>query len=625
MHRARITTGCCLAMLSATLFASAANAQTPAPGFAINRFNPSERGSEWFAMDSLDLRGNFRPALGIVADYAHRPLAIYAQDGDERVALIQDQFFLHVGGSLVLFDRLRLGLNVPIALLNSGTTGSAEGFNVTAPDGAAIGDVRAGLDVRLLGTYEDPFTLALGAQFFLPTGSREAFTGDEAIRILPRVLAAGNIGVFTYAANLGVMYRAEDGGFAGKETGTEFAGGVSAGLRLADGKFVIGPELFGSTVIASSVTEPLDSKSPLELLGTAHLTLGQIRLGAGAGPGLTRALGEPKFRLVGSIEWVPPADEDTDGDKIMDRVDACVTTPGVASSDPKKHGCPTDRDGDGIWDKDDACPDVPGVANADPKKNGCPADRDGDGIYDKDDACPDVPGVASQDAKMHGCPMDADKSEIVPLDRDGDKVLDDDDKCVDVPGLREPPAGLTDAQKADWTKRFIGCPEDVDKDKIANLQDACPFNPGRESKDPTKHGCPYALVDACQIRITEAVFFKTGSDKIENIGERGKTSQTVLQAVLDVLKDNPQILKIEVQGHASQDKYPKNQELSEGRAQQVVQWLVSKGMDPNRLVPKGYGTSVPKPGVPIDLKNKELHQRVEFHVLEPQCAQKPQK
>ena len=36
-----------------------------APGFAINRFDPSERGSEWFALESLDLRGEARLAFGV--------------------------------------------------------------------------------------------------------------------------------------------------------------------------------------------------------------------------------------------------------------------------------------------------------------------------------------------------------------------------------------------------------------------------------------------------------------------------------------------------------------------------------------------------------------------------------
>jgi OOP family OmpA-OmpF porin len=57
-----------------------------------------------------------------------------------------------------------------------------------------------------------------------------------------------------------------------------------------------------------------------------------------------------------------------------------------------------DSDGDGIIDSLDACPQVAGVA----RYKGCPVpDRDGDGIIDEDDLCPDVKGIV----EYKGCPM----------------------------------------------------------------------------------------------------------------------------------------------------------------------------------------------------------------------------
>src|ERR1700727_64527 len=104
-----------------------ARAQQQIPGFALDQFDPSERGSDWFSLESLDLRGKVRPAIGIVGDYAYRPLAIYNGDGSLRSTVISDQFFLHVGASLVLVDRIRFGLNVPIALLEDGDGGALAG------------------------------------------------------------------------------------------------------------------------------------------------------------------------------------------------------------------------------------------------------------------------------------------------------------------------------------------------------------------------------------------------------------------------------------------------------------------------------------------------------------------
>jgi len=123
MIRTRTGVLCSLGLSSMLLVASGADGQeaTPAPGFALDRYNPAERGSEWFVVDSLDLRGHVRPAIGITFDYAHKPLAIFANadDANESVALVSGQLYAHFGGSLVLWDRVRVGLNVPFALLNS--------------------------------------------------------------------------------------------------------------------------------------------------------------------------------------------------------------------------------------------------------------------------------------------------------------------------------------------------------------------------------------------------------------------------------------------------------------------------------------------------------------------------
>jgi OmpA-OmpF porin, OOP family len=549
--------------------AQAQQATESAQGFAINRYNPAERGSQWFALESLDLRGHVRPAVGATLDLAYKPLVVYKPDGSEDTTVINTQFFAHIGASLVLWDRLRFGINFPFALQQSGERGTVGPLNVAAPSGAALGDLRLGGDVRLFGKYGDPITLALGVQLFAPTGNRAAFTGDETFRVLPRLSAAGNYGVLTYAAMLGVQYRGMTEGFVDTKTGTEFAGGASIGVKALGDRLVVGPELYGSTIISGTDDVKFKQpRAPLEVILGAHYTVGQFRVGAGVGPGLTRGVGTPALRAVASVEWVP----------------------GVVK--PVKRLVPT------------------------------PDDRDGDGIYDIKDACPDIPGVASDNAQLHGCPVDEAKGVLVSIDRDKDRVIDEADKCPDVPGLREPPAQLTAEQKSLWELKYIGCPDDIDGDKIANIPDACPTVPGQPHKDPARHGCPLVFVSECQIKIMDRIYFKTGSDKLETIGEKGKLTQAVLQAVVDVLKANPKITRIEVQGHASQDTYAKNQTLSEQRAASVVKWLIERSIEPGRLVPHGYGTTRPAQGVPVDKKNKELHQRVEFHILEPTCEAK---
>src|SRR5690242_18567842 len=103
----------CAAIAAVSFFSvSGASAQ----GFALNRFDPSDRGSSWFALDSLDLRGHLRPAIGLVGDWGYKPLVVYDSKGNEQSAIVEHQVLAHLGGSLVLWNRIRTGLNVPIAL-----------------------------------------------------------------------------------------------------------------------------------------------------------------------------------------------------------------------------------------------------------------------------------------------------------------------------------------------------------------------------------------------------------------------------------------------------------------------------------------------------------------------------
>lgn len=558
------------AILSFALFSGRdARAQSKSSGgYALDRFDPSERGSEWFALDTLDLRGHVRPAAGVVFDWAHRPLALYDKDGNVTKEIVGEQIFLHVGGSVVFWDRLRVAANLPIAIYETGDTGTLASNNTTypAPGGAGIGDLRLSGDFRFLGTYGDAFTLAGGVSVYFPTGSREKYTGDETLRLQPHVIGAGDIGPFVYSAKLGVNVRPDDRSFGDTKLGTEFNFGGAVGLRVLDKKLVIGPEVYGSTVFARAFDKPA---TPAEGILGFHYSAGDFRFGAGGGAGLTRGFGSPVARVVATLEWAPrfeKPEEDRDHDGILDKDDACPDTPGVHTDDPKTNGCPPppppegpkDTDGDGIMDPDDACVDVPGVKTDDPKTNGCPSDRDKDGILDKDDACPDVPGVKTQDPKTNGCPPDPDR----------------------------------------------------DKDGIPNEEDACPDEPGKKNPDPKKNGCPQAFIKDGQIRILDQVKFATASAQIV----KGKDSEDILNAVLKVLTDHPDITKVRVEGHTDDRGSAKlNTKLSADRAASVVKWLTQHGIAADRLTSAGFG-----PDRPIESnttpEGRQANRRVEFHI-----------
>jgi peptidoglycan-associated lipoprotein len=67
-----------------------------------------------------------------------------------------------------------------------------------------------------------------------------------------------------------------------------------------------------------------------------------------------------------------------------------------------------------------------------------------------------------------------------------------------------------------------------------------------------------------------------------------------LQGLITTLDENPTI-KIELSSHTDyRDTEERNDILSQKRAQSVVDYLIERGIDPDRLVAKGYGERVPR-------------------------------
>ncbi len=375
------------------------------PRHAVDRLEPSERGSEWFANESLDLRGGLRPSLGYVVSLSHRTLVV----GDR--APVDDLAYLHIGGSLVLVDRLRLSFNLPFQVYAGGESAVEEGVELLAPPKeGGVGDLRLGADLRVFGTHRRSITGAIGVQAWLPTGQRSQWSSDGVVRARPRAMVSGEAGVLVWAAQLGFFARER----------SEVTASAAAGVRLARA-FVVGPELLASTVVEDAFAK---RATPVEVLLGAHwLVDGTARIGLGVGTGLGDGLGAPAFRAMFGIEWAPeipsvrkprpanpngrggPLEPDEDHDGVPDAIDACPQVAGIKSDDPKKNGCPPDADDDGVDDLSDACPTIRGLVTNDPETNGCPdRDRDKDGIANDLDACPDERGAPDIDPHRNGCP-----------------------------------------------------------------------------------------------------------------------------------------------------------------------------------------------------------------------------
>jgi OmpA-OmpF porin, OOP family len=179
----------------------------------------------------------------------------------------------------------------------------------------------------------------------------------------------------------------------------------------------------------------------------------------------------------------------------------------------------------------------------------CPfLDDDHDGIPNGLDACPLVAGIR----ELQGCP---------PVDTDGDGIPDHLDRCPKVAGVPE----------------FQGCPAP----KLAEL------------KGP-------------KIEIHEAIYFKWGDSAVQ------ERSLGLLDDVAAVIKAHPEITRVRIEGHTDNSgEAVGNRHLSLLRAKAVLAYLVEKGINPSRLVAKGYGPDRPVT-TNVTAAGRRRNRRVDF-------------
>lgn len=147
---------------------------------------------------------------------------------------------------------------------------------------------------------------------------------------------------------------------------------------------------------------------------------------------------------------------------------------------------------------------------------------------------------------------------------------------------------------------------DRDADKIPDSVDRCPDVFGTADN----YGCPTykkVIVKPDKLELTEKIQFAWNEAVLL------EESYPLLDDVAQALKDN-KAFRVQVDGHASSEgTFDHNQTLSEARAEAVVAYLASHGIAKDRLVSKGFSSSVP-----IDTNStaagRENNRRVEFVV-----------
>lgn len=293
-----------------------------------------------------------------------------------------------------------------------------------------------------------------------------------------------------------------------------------------------------------------------------------------------------------------PKNPDTDGDGLKDgeEVRRYKTNPRMA-----------DSDGDGLSDGDEVF-----KYRTDPSQ----ADTDGDGLSDGDEVLKygtdplklDTDG----DTLTDGDEVLKYNTDPLKADTDGDGLTDWDE----VRSYRTDPTnpdtdgdGLTDFEEI-RTYKTDPLRADTDgggvNDGAEVLRKTDPLNP-RDDRPSGAQRSFQMLEEGGKPISLEGVSFISGSSKLLRAAER------TLERVYSALVADP-TLRIEIAGYTDNVGNPAiNRALSLRRAQAVKDWLVRRGIDPSRLIVKGYGMSDP-----IDTnatpEGRANNRRVEFHV-----------
>ena len=577
---------CLIAAAACTLLAATVQAQKPRD-LDIQNFRPAMDSKGLITLERSKALGTLEPSIGLFLNYAWDPLVQKIGGKDRSVVdnLGTGNFVLALGFANIV----EIGANVPVVISRGQKFGEGDSDKLSA-DG--FGDAQFSLKLRILDRERSTIGVALVPTVVLGSGEADAFTSHgQSVYFVPRLAVDWMFGNRVYMAvngaarlrdrrelsaatapvvdALGVVVPREDPVIVGKDI--QYGAGVGFILIPERLDFII--EGFGAAPIESGA----ERGNPLEALGALKVFLaGNSFLTLGGSYGFMNAAGDPTPRLFAGIVF-EPAIRDRDGDGLNDDIDQCPDDSEDKDGFMDEDGCPDpDNDEDGILDIVDQCPDLPEDKNGFEDDDGCPEgqrDRDGDGIVDMLDKCPNDPEDKDGFEDEDGCP---------DPDNDRDGILDAQDNCPN------------DPEDIDGFEDEDGCPDpDNDKDGLLDAVDKCPNEPENFNGIEDEDGCPEVpkrvFISGGKIQILDKIYFEFNKAVIR------PESYDILNQVAETLKQNPQILKVEIQGHTDSrgpDQY--NLDLSSKRAASVRTYLVDRGgVTGDRLTSKGYGESVP--------------------------------
>jgi large repetitive protein len=545
-------------------------------------FRPALDSYGIFTVDRAQTSHQWDWGFKLFIDYAQNPLRLNMCSSDPSATcdlskgkpaltpVMGWQAVMHFGFHLGLTDWLEFVADIPVSAegytATYGSSGSFGSANITTartgfyanssftnvpPPNAAPLDWRLGFEARLFRS--GIFGLAGAVVVTLPFGDDASFLGDGGFTFRPTLIGDLTSGPVTAAVNVGAIIRPETIVLAPNDP-------MGTGPRsLID----VGDELTWSAGFAYRFVRWVGVAA--EVFGLVPLVSTPI-----AKSPLVDAAKDFTVDVAGGFQLFPVKDISISlgaGAGLLNslrhddfRVFGGVTWAPAEGKGAVRGG--VDTDGDGIPDDVDQCPTEPEDKDGFDDEDGCPdLDNDGDGIPDAQDKCPNDPEDKDGFQDDDGCP---------DLDNDGDGIPDALDKCPNEP------------------ETFNGVDD----------TDGCPDSGGQ------------VTIAGGKIELPENINFDTGSERIAG------RSESLMDRIAEKVKANPQVKRIRIEGHTDDvGGGKKNMELSQARAEAVRNFLIKKGVEPDRLQAVGYGDTRP-----LDKRKtadaRAKNRRVEFIIVE---------
>ncbi|MBW1878848.1 MAG: OmpA family protein [Deltaproteobacteria bacterium] len=518
----------------------------------VQLFHPSIDAEQTLWTDDTHLAPDGTRSVRPVLHYTHLPLGYRTQEGDWE-PLVEHLMQLDLMGAWTT-GPIRFGAYVPIYLRSVDANGSRTG----------LGDLAVDLRGSVVDRAEAPVGLAFATRLSLPTTTVDAPLGNRSIGFEGETIVDLEAGPALLAFNLGyrTAKRAELENITWND---QLFARFGAGLPVSE-RFGVSLDLAGHF----NLFEMNRVGYPAEvLLGAWGLAAKGLTIRGGVGTGFTPGIGAPRLRVVLGIGWVSAPEPEVEPPVVVAvEPPEEVEPPEVVLPEPTPEPEPVVEEPEPVVEEPE------------------PVFEEPEPVFEEHE--PVIPPGQLVVGVFDGAGAPLPDALVSVAETDLEPVAPE-TKMELPPGeytIRATLPGHLDAVR----------PIEVPSDGLVRVE---------------LYLAPSQVeVTAERIELSELVYFETNRADIR------PESFLLLDQVASTLLDHPDLTLVRVEGHTdSRGRAEYNLDLSQRRAASVLEYLVERGVERERLQAMGFGETEP-----LDKRETQeawaKNRRVDLFILE---------